>query len=979
MNVLKHFGSVESLPEFLKSRRLISINNNEVLDHFQATLVSFKEPLNLSQKRGSKELCWSRICAVLKTLVPPELMHMSMWERLCWEVVDVSVMYLLVTLACVYIPAGSGSYVAINIEVANAMLKAARCRSSSTAQLNTTTECLYELISSSERSQESGESSAPTSQVTSVLNTACSVTSDVSCVSVTAQADSSPASEERAPGSSLNPTSNNPTRARHKRKKKKSEKKTKRQQQLKSTKKTRRSKRKKPLQTVQVIDDRKAYDSSLQISTYTMYYNLALNEKWPHSHVLCTADDAEKVLASVLATSVGVQLGSLPQREHLQKLSRLLQTLMARHRRLSHEQLFKHHARTRHIPGSRPFSSSEVYLFTSDVVRRVVPLDVFGSGRNRRVFLAAVRRLTLLGLHHTMTLGMLMCGMRTSRVKWLNTTVGHAMCQHILAKVMLWLFDYVILLLKCFFYVTEPSSGYCMPAFYWKRHWRDLQRAALADGKFQEVSEAKANIIAAGGNPLGSSFGIGRIRFIPKEKLLRPIQTLRDVSPGTKSAAAKARLLLRQVNQQRGFGPSASLHGRLHAAWRELRVASSGPGLHLVRTDIRDAYGAIDHRKLVGILLQLRRDLLEREPMLLFRTYKAVKLLPGRNNLQVKQHYLFEGLPGVFPANCLLIYSERKSVPGPELFSVLLAYVERQVVKSCRRWYWVTQGLPHGGTLSPALCDLYYGTLESRHLRGMCGPNDRLLRAVDDYLFVTDSRARAQQFASLMMAGFPTYNCRANVQKTQASVALEGVPASSTLNFCGMEIVAGSLEVRGSYDRMRGRDVAYCLQLGCKSHPGSFLENSLRLVLSLKLDRVFLDEVYNSPTTVLQTVYKAALMSAFRLHAIVRCKFLKAGTANRRFFTRIVACTAAKLARLVARNSSPPLSGRSTLSFHVVRWLTFRAYHVKLSRHGGRYKGVVHDVRYLLRRTARELDESMLQRLREVTQDKLPDPFHTMK
>ena len=75
------------------------------------------------------------------------------------------------------------------------------------------------------------------------------------------------------------------------------------------------------------------------------------------------------------------------------------------------------------------------------------------------------------------------------------------------------------------------------------------------------------------------------------------------------------------------------------------------------------------------------------------------------------------------------------------------------------------RGLVQGDPLSPDLSSLYYGDFTATHLsaflRPPMGQTEILLRAADDFLFVSTSRERVWQFQRATLAAeFPEYGAR---------------------------------------------------------------------------------------------------------------------------------------------------------------------------------------------------------------------------
>jgi telomerase reverse transcriptase len=72
--------------------------------------------------------------------------------------------------------------------------------------------------------------------------------------------------------------------------------------------------------------------------------------------------------------------------------------------------------------------------------------------------------------------------------------------------------------------------------------------------------------------------------------------------------------------------------------------------------------------------------------------------------------------------------------------------LQNYVVHKGNKRFVMISGLPQGGCLSSLLCDIYYSDLDTTHLREFINDEDLLLRAVDDYLFITTHMDRAAKY-----------------------------------------------------------------------------------------------------------------------------------------------------------------------------------------------------------------------------------------
>nr|CAD7396984.1 unnamed protein product [Timema cristinae] len=352
----------------------------------------------------------------------------------------------------------------------------------------------------------------------------------------------------------------------------------------------------------------------------------------------------------------------------------------------------------------------------------------------------------------------------------------------------------------------------------------------------------------------------------------------------------------------------------------------------------------------------------------LFQNFILGSLVRG---LRVSTVRWLDGVPGHAMKRHILA----KEIDAEKIFELLFSYVEKQVVNYGSSWYMVKQGLPHGATLSAALCNFYYGIVD-RHFDKLVSEEDTLVRIVDDYLFVTLDKQRAERFFNRMTEGFPKFNCNINKRKTQVNFSIGENLSVDKITFCGHVIDTCTLEVTGDYKRYKGKEIAYTMRLNNVGHPGKFLRERSCLLRGLKLNPLYLDGRINRQLLVLQSVFNAAILSAFRLHAIIRHTFTSLSRANQWFVLRIIAACASSLARKVVKATQA--FPATLLTFHAARWLTFKAYYVKLSLHGSRYRLIVRRLEHLLERNSRDVHRDTLKVLEETTAKGLPHIFETV-
>ncbi|PNX65662.1 telomerase reverse transcriptase-like protein, partial [Trifolium pratense] len=158
------------------------------------------------------------------------------------------------------------------------------------------------------------------------------------------------------------------------------------------------------------------------------------------------------------------------------------------------------------------------------------------------------------------------------------------------------------------------------------------------------------------------------------------------------------------------------------------------------------------------------------------------------------------------------------------------------VLKFDGKFYEQGVGISQGGILSSLLCSLYYGhlernviypffkrTLESERCKennsvqtNSCDSSPYLLmRFIDDFFFISNSKKQAASVFSRMKRGFRAYNCYMNEKKFSANFDVEQTPdsslnrvyvgkdgATSFVRWSGLLINCSTMEIQADYTKL---------------------------------------------------------------------------------------------------------------------------------------------------------------------------------
>lgn len=284
-------------------------------------------------------------------------------------------------------------------------------------------------------------------------------------------------------------------------------------------------------------------------------------------------------------------------------------------------------------------------------------------------------------------------------------------------------------LLSALFTITDASHTKRQLHFYRQSVWQAMAARCLHSLLKRGLAKVAPSVFLQPREPSKPHRppppAIRPMRFIPKANLakVRPISMRRalageaDHDPGLVRDSPLREL----VRRLRSLKPAVcDLKGkRLAREWGRLQTkAPPGVPLFWATADITDAFGSVLHRKLTKILTD--------------------------------------------SAKLLVCYPNAKLLANQVCYRVVRHIVSFRIGRKTRHYHLAGRGLVQGDPLSPDLSSLYYGDFTATHLRSFLAPpkghHELLLRAADDFLFISTSRERVWQFQRATIGStFPDY------------------------------------------------------------------------------------------------------------------------------------------------------------------------------------------------------------------------------
>ncbi|KZP22725.1 hypothetical protein FIBSPDRAFT_910389 [Athelia psychrophila] len=528
-------------------------------------------------------------------------------------------------------------------------------------------------------------------------------------------------------------------------------------------------------------------------------------------------------------------------------------------------------------------SHTEVYRYAVLVTDAVIPKAFWGSTRNTKLVLRHIKDFISSRRYETPTLHHILQNFSTADCEWLmpagigmqkqsRVSVTDALKRReLLEEFMYWYFSSFLLpLLKTTFYITE-SSAFRNQVLYFRHDDWDILCAPLIERltseTFEKITESEA-IELLRQRRLGFSF----VRLLPKETGVRPIVNLRK----RKSAPSQSRPNLLGASV---FGTN-EFYAKLKAFKNGLLTNHSGnlPKLYFVKLDVQACFDTIEQGKLLRIL----RDLIAEDAYLIQRYGQISSVLGKIQRKYVKMACPEDDQPHFLEYAAELAHVLRNtifvdqviypSVKRDEVLRLLEEHITENIVKIGKDYYRQMIGIPQGSVLSTLLCSFFYGDLEVKTFKFNEDPGSVLLRHVDDYLLVTTSLPKAQNFLQTMNRGHPEYGCIIAQDKTLtnfdngAHVMNVTDPHQLKFPWCGYSIDMQNLSISVDYARYQGNCLQDSLTVEKGKRSGAAFIHKMIQQVKLRSHIIYSDSGLNTEQTIYLNVYQNFVLTAMKMH-----------------------------------------------------------------------------------------------------------------
>ncbi|XP_063435876.1 telomerase reverse transcriptase-like [Mytilus trossulus] len=645
----------------------------------------------------------------------------------------------------------------------------------------------------------------------------------------------------------------------------------------------------------------------------------------------------------------------------------------------------------------------QIYLFIRRICLFVIPEDVWGSRRNRNLFTKNIQKLISSNKYDKLCIGQMMSGIKVSSISWLRTVKSNSVRQHIMVKVWHWIIEeFVLDVIKTFFYVTDTTQHVNRLFYYRKRTWQWLHVKALSDLKKRNIikliteDSAKQLIIER------QSLGVATLRFFPKSKGLRPIinlgrqQTLFGI-PGLPINKQLLNLLqvLSLIKKMHPHVVGAAKFGQdeVYRTWKSFAVKQSLP-LYFVKTDISSCYDEILQQKLFCIVKNIFNNPEIVEDDFIIRRYvkivneggvikrkfvrKAFQLGDYRSDFVkfLRHQNQEDNSHNIVFVDQVVTQQETREC----LLRQLHCHIFHNIIKIGKTYYKQSKGISQGSVISTLLCNMYYGEMERQF---PIYEGEVMMRIVDDALFVTPSKERAFNYYHKMIDGITDFNFSINKSKVQTNFNVseftDGITVlknTEWLSWCGILLNMRTLETSLNLSFYFSSYLVDSMTFDTSYRAGVTMKRKLFRSIRLKCHPLYIDSQLNSINVVIVNIYKILLLSAYKFTQYTKHLAKKD---NHCFLEGVITELGHYFYSVYYSAVKHKIHGKNgvILSPGHIQWLCVHAYMVKLNQHRSLYKPLVSCLQRCKVQLNKKMKENFLspEHLRDICGCELPKEF----
>lgn len=503
---------------------------------------------------------------------------------------------------------------------------------------------------------------------------------------------------------------------------------------------------------------------------------------------------------------------------------------------------------------SRTFVA-QVNRFIIVLVEKLIPIQMFGSKRNKAKMFHFISILLRLPLGGSIPLAEIMKNLRVEDFTWLKTNSSvTGEFQNLVENFIFWFFQrFVVRMVGTFFYCTEVSSNVEILFF---RHdvWEKISTPFLKEYFKRYLIENRT--CRNHKSYLLSKFNHGRLRLVPKKAngefrvLVAPQKGIDKEESSAyflhfKYVVYPVQCILDYIRRKRRTHfPKVYSQNEIveHIKiFKKALLKEYGfiPELSFIKFDIESCYDSIRRKKVMEVI----NHLLEHESGFFVRSQSILN--PSTGSLKSRNVVNGSKQPRkdeIYIDNVRTVYFTKQDV-----LEVLEMELFRTALSFNGQCYLRKDGLFQGSRLSALVVDLAYDDLvESQNIfKPQPDHNSLVVRLADDFLVISSDKKQILSLEKISHIGFPEYGARIKAEKM--SIAHNN-SSYGTLQFCSLEISLKSLDTWKTSLLFNIPNFRF--------HSALNIYQKLKHLYELRLSYGTVDGTVNEPFTVLYQIHQ---------------------------------------------------------------------------------------------------------------------------
>lgn len=509
-----------------------------------------------------------------------------------------------------------------------------------------------------------------------------------------------------------------------------------------------------------------------------------------------------------------------------------------------------------------------------ELLRRILffvfPKDLFGSCGNRVKMYRSLKLIVVSGYHVQLLAKNLIRNISLKSVPWLSCLPDEFQ-RKTFEEMALWVCNYLISSLRCYFYVTETKFDKSKLHFYRKGTWKRICELEMNCQMQANVLDSLTNASQEMRHQF-SGFCSSGARFVPKTDSVRMINRLYKPpdSFGTYSRKLKGlRSLLQLLRNDQKFILNRNQFPDVIRSIKERQAKSPALNLFFIRADIKHCYPSIKHDVLLDIIESRMKSIFGNLPSsITIQSFNFLSLrsftIKRKPEFMVADPRLVRKVPVV--RSSVTIPGESFQLNTP--LEKIKIYVDDAVIKFGNKMYRMKQGIRQGALLSADLCTLYMESFVNESFNSLQVDDDRLILEADDLIILTDSRERAHSYLEILLKGSDKYNLGLNLSKLRVNFLANDLQdnISNDIVFFSHCFNTFNQELTFDFASYAGKDMKY--SFACNPFV-SFKKMAKRLIRQLTFTPEVMDRRINSKEILLRNLFERVHLQAFRIGAFV--------------------------------------------------------------------------------------------------------------